>query len=260
MRKAEELLCALKVRATQEPPEGSRTLSICGVDCGVLVPRVYEVLRSPAFYDVFEETSTGLELPYAGETAAQRLATLAKTLFDSGMIFQWRNELLDVVSFDLSQKLTKAERGIFRFLGLTTTCVHAVARDDTGLFWLGKRSATKQVDPSLWDTLSGGLSSAGETLLETLARETVEEAGVEPSCYTVHAPAEFLVTRPVREGWMRERTVVYPITLNKGTIPKNQDGEVERFEAITKEELLGRIATDSLTLDAAIGLLKTLES
>ncbi len=259
MRKAEELLRTLEVRAREEPPVGSRTLSICGVDCGVLVPRVYEVLRSPAFYDVFEETSTGLELSYAADTAAQRLATLARTLFDSAMIFQWRNELLDVVSFDFSQKLTKAERGIFRFLGLTTTCVHAVARDDTGLFWLGKRSATKQVDPSLWDTLSGGLSSAGEPPLETLARETLEEAGIEPPSYTVHAPTEFLVTRPVREGWMRERTVVYPITLKKGTIPKNQDGEVERFEAIPKEELLNRIASDGLTLDAAIGLLKTLE-
>ena len=40
-----ELLARLTKVASQTPPEGSRTLSVCGLVCGTLVPRSYEVLR-----------------------------------------------------------------------------------------------------------------------------------------------------------------------------------------------------------------------
>ncbi len=257
MASTEELLNALNERAAQNPPAGSRTLSICGIRCGTLVPRSYDILRSPAFYSVFEETPDGLEIPFNGKTASQELASLAKELHDANAFFQWRNELLDIVSYDTGRKLAKAERGIFRFLGMTTTCVHAVACDEEGRFWLGLRSSSKQVDPNLWDTISGGLSSAGESSLETLARETIEEAGITPENYSVGAPVEFLMTRPVKEGWMREKNYIYPITLQSGVTPKNQDGEVARFEAVDRDELINRIANDQLTLDAALAFLKT---
>lgn len=257
MASTEELLNKLSARASESPPLGSRTLSICGVRCGTLVSRSYDILRSPAFYSVFEETPDGLEIPYTGETASRELVSLAKELHDVGAFFQWRNELLDIVSYDTGRKLAKAERGIFRFLGMTTTCVHAVACDENGRFWLGLRSSSKQVDPDLWDTISGGLSSAGESTLETLARETVEEAGIAPENYTVGEPIEFLVTRPVKEGWMREKNTIYPIKLKSGITPKNQDGEVARFEAVGRDELLNRISKDQLTLDAALAFLKT---
>lgn len=257
MTSTEELLKNLTARASENPPLGSRTLSICGVRCGTLVPRSYDILRSPAFYNIFEETPDGLEIPFPGDAASRELASLAKELHDVGAFFQWRDELLDIVSYDTGRKLAKAERGIFRFLGLTTTCVHAVACDENARFWIGLRSHTKQVDPDLWDTISGGLSSAGETPLETLARETVEEAGITPDNYTVGEPVEFLVTRPVKEGWMREKNYIYPITLQGGVTPRNQDGEVARFEAIDRDELLCRITKDQLTLDAALAFLKT---
>ncbi len=257
MTSTEELLNELSNRAQENPPLGSRPLSICGVRCGTLVPRSYDILRSPAFYSVFEETEDGLEIPFSGETASRELVSIAKELHDIGAFFQWRDERLDIVSYDTGRKLATAERGLFRFLGMTTTCVHAVTCDEDGRFWLGLRSHTKQVDPDLWDTISGGLSSAGESPLETLARETVEEAGIAPQNYTVGTPIEFLVTRPVKEGWMREKNTIYPITLKSGVTPKNQDGEVARFEAVDRDELLTRIAKGQLTLDAALAFLKT---
>ncbi len=257
MTSAEELLKHLSVKACENPPAGSRSLSICGVRCGTLVPRSYEILRSPAFYRIFEEVDDGLEISYTGETASRELMSIAKELHDLGAFFQWRNELLDIVSYDTGRKLAKAERGLFRFLGMTTTCVHAVACDEKGRFWLGLRSPTKQVDPNLWDTISGGLASAGESTLETLARETIEEAGITPENYTVGNPIEFLVTRTVKEGWMREKNTIYPITLKAGIVPKKQDGEVARFEAVDRDELLSRIAKGELTLDAALAFLKT---
>lgn len=253
-----ELLARLETQASQSPPAGSRTLSIRGEKCGTLVSHTYDVLRSPAFYNIFEETGSGLDLPFAGENACACLAELAEKLHKGGLIFQWRNELLDIASTDSGRKLAKAERGLFRFLGLTTTCVHALARSDDNRFWIAKRSDEKQVDPGLFDTLSGGLSSAGETPTDTLYRETFEEAGLKPDDYTVLSPVEFLVTRPVREGWMRERTIVYSIQLKAGARPVNQDGEVTYFETIDASELLKRIDAGKLTLDAALAFLYTL--
>ena len=248
-----ELLARLTKVASQTPPEGSRTLSVCGLVCGTLVPRSYEVLRSPAFYNVFEPISRGLELSYAGEQGARDLATLAQMLHEGKLITQWRNELLDVVPLDFSHAVTKAERGIFRFLGLSTTCVHALATDDDGRFWIARRSPNKQVDPGLWDTLSGGLTSAGESLQE--------EAGLKPDQYSpIAPPTTFLVTRPVRDGWMRERTVVFRVKLKSHVVPNNRDGEVAGFEAVKKSELLDRIDQNLFTLDAALAFLYALQS
>ncbi|HBN73627.1 MAG TPA: NUDIX hydrolase [Sutterella sp.] len=251
-----ELLAALKREANQTPPEGSRVLSICGLTCGTLVPHAYEVLRSPTFYDVFEQTDKGLELSYGGNQGAHDLADLAEQLHEGRLISQWRNELLDVVPLDFSHTVTKAERGVFRFLGLSTTCVHALATDDSGRFWIARRSETKQVDPGFWDTLSGGLMSAGETLKDTLARETFEEAGLMPDQYSqIAPPITFLVTRPVRDGWMRERTVAFPVKLKSDAIPTNRDGEVAHFEAVKKSEVLHRIEQKRFTLGAALAFL-----
>ena len=256
-----ELLARLTKEASQTPPKGSRSLSVCGLACGILVPHSYEVLRSPAFSDVFEPTSEGLELSYAGDRGASDLAALAEKLHEGKIISQWRNELLDVVPFDFSHAVTKAERGIFRFLGLSTTCVHALATDDDGHFWIARRSPTKQVDSGLWDTLSGGLSSAGETPQETLARETFEEAGLKPDQYSqIAPPTTFLVTRPVRDGWMRERTVVFRVKLKSHVVPMNRDGEVAGFEAVKRKELLERIDQNLFTLDAALAFLYALQS
>ena len=139
--------------------------------------------------------------------------------------------------------------------------MHALATDDDGRFWIARRSPNKQVDPGLWDTLSGGLSSAGETLQETLVRETFEEAGVKPDQYSqIASPTTFLVTRPVRDGWMRERTVVFRVKLKSHAVPTNRDGEVAGFEAVKKSELLDRIDQNLFTLDAALAFLYALQS
>jgi len=253
------LLRRLEALASREPPADARLFSVRGLACGILMPRSYEILCSPAFYDVFESTKDGLDLAVDAHEVTPRLAKLAEELHRAEAFFQWRAEALDVITLDQHTIIGKAERGLFRFLGLTTTCVHAVATDRHGRFWIGKRSSTKQVDPDLWDTISGGLANAGETPEETLARETYEEAGLTPEQYTVASPFEFLVTRPVREGWMRERTLVYPITLRDAAFPHNLDGEVSAFEAVEKAALCELIAQDLLTLDAAIAFLKAFQ-
>lgn len=56
--------------------------------------------------------------------------------------------------------------------------VHLHIIDHFGKLYLQKRSMTKDLLPGYWDTAVGGHVSYGETILETLYRETSEELGL----------------------------------------------------------------------------------
>jgi hypothetical protein len=53
------------------------------------------------------------------------------------------------------------ERGVMRPLGLITQAVHLSGWSEDGKLWVARRSLTKATDPGMWDTLVGGLVSAG---------------------------------------------------------------------------------------------------
>lgn len=225
---------------TREPrPAGALLLSVNGQRAGLVTREnlaFIERLEKPlaSAFSLKGETLT-LTLPAASDAF---LADLAAALWRRHAFFQWRNEALDVLAEDDATVIAHAERGLFRFLGLTTRCVYAVASTPSGKFWLGKRSAHKAIDPGLYDTLASGLIAAGETVQEALIRETAEESGLTPEVCQFHPGcAVTLIERRVREGWMREITYTYRADVAEDVTPQNTDGEVERFDAVDTEEL-----------------------
>jgi len=90
---------------------------------------------------------------------------------------------------------------------------------------------------------------------QTLARETWEEAGLRlAELHDVRARGELRVRRPVGEGYMVERMWVYEAVVPAALEPVNQDGEVQRFEAVTPEDLIERLHAEAFTLEAALVL------
>ena len=57
--------------------------------------------------------------------------------------------------------------------------LHVVAKD--GSVFLQKRSMTKDIQPGKWDTAVGGHVDCGETITQAVAREAMEELGIDAS-------------------------------------------------------------------------------
>ena len=180
---------------------------------------------------------------------------LAQVLRVGGLSGPWRNELLPVAD-ESGQTLGLVERGVVRVLGLRTQAVHLVGLRPDGAMWVQQRSLTKHNDPGLWDTLMGGTVAGNETVAETLARETWEEAGLrlaELGQVTHHG--HFTATRPVPDGGgaglLVEDTHWYTATVPLGLEPVNQDGEVDHFECWPPAQVREAVAQDLFTAEAA---------
>ena len=195
------------------------------------------------------------------EPTGARLALLeriARWLHENGLCSRWRDELLDVVA-DGGVVVGRIERAATRPLGLTTRAVHLIGYTAGGAVWVQQRAFDKATDPGLWDTLTGGLVAAGESIAETLARETREEAGLALEDLQGLEPCgRITVRRPVADGYMVEHIEVFEAVVPDAIEPANQDGEVERFECLAAEPLLARLRADAFTLEAALILAQRL--
>lgn len=183
------------------------------------------------------------------------LAGLAEWLRDQGLAGRWRNELLDVTTADQGAPVAVIERAAVRPLGITTFAVHLIGRRADGRCWVQQRALDKATDPGLWDTLMGGLRAAGESVHETLERETWEEAGLRlADLRDLRDLGRFTIRRPVSEGYMVEHLDVFEATVPEGLAPENRDGEVAGFACLTDGELDALLADDAFTLEAALML------
>jgi 8-oxo-dGTP pyrophosphatase MutT (NUDIX family) len=190
------------------------------------------------------------------DEALERIARwLSANLLDG----RWRGERLAVADDD-GTVVGAIERTAVRPLGIATYAVHLVGHTVDGEVWVQQRALDKATDPGRWDTLVGGLVSAGESVLQTLERETWEEAGLRLDALAdVHAFGRLTVRRPLAEGYMVEHMHCFEATLPAGMRPVNQDGEVLRFEALSLVALQQRLEADAFTVEAALALLGWLE-
>jgi len=170
----------------------------------------------------------------------------------------WRGERVAVKSAD-GVSSAAVERGAARVLGICTEAVHLVVRTPEGRVWLQQRAFDKPNDPGLWDTLVGGLVAHGETPADTLQRETWGEAGLRlQDLADLQAGGAFEVIKPSADGGglghMVETIHWFTAVLPPGLAPVNQDGEVERFEALESDAVQARVLAGQCTDEAAWAL------
>lgn len=186
-------------------------------------------------------------------------ARIADWLRAQGLASTWRNELLSVNDAS-DAPVGLIERAAVRPLGITTHAVHLVGWAEQGGVWVQQRALDKATDPGQWDTLMGGLMSAGESIADTLVRETLEEAGLHVGdLRDVIAGNRLTVRRPLSEGYMVEHIHVHEAVIPTNLLPLNQDGEVAAFECLSIADLRERLLAGLFTLEASLILADALE-
>ena len=243
--------------AADAPPAQRRVPLLFGADAapvGSVEPGLGERLAA-----------AGLPLRRAGagwrivEPGDETLAAIARWLHAERVCERWRDELLAVRDAD-GRRLGAIERAAVRALGIATEAVHLDAAAAQGGTWVQLRADSKATDPGLWDTTMGGQVGHGESIEETLRRETLEEAGLDiASLRTLRRRDDVLIRRPVAEGYMVERIVAFGAALAVDVQPVNRDGEVERFERLDDAALVERLAAGLFTLEATLILGARLE-
>ena len=228
-------------------PGGGRIAALVGS----IAPELASRLAAAGLPLRFDEGHWRIE-PASLATADATLAAVAGWLHANGCAASWRGELLAVTDAS-GASAGVIERAAVRALGIATHAVHLVGCDGRGDVWVQQRAVDKATDPGLWDTLMGGLASADESNVQTLARETWEEAGLRiDDLRGVQRFGRITVRRPVVEGYMIEHIDMFQAIVPDGLLPVNQDGEVERFECLKRASLVERLHADAFTPEAAM--------
>jgi 8-oxo-dGTP pyrophosphatase MutT (NUDIX family) len=194
----------------------------------------------------------------APEAPDAALARLNAALRAQGLILAWRDEPFPVLDPTTGKPLGAMERAAARFWGTLTLGAHAngYVADASGRpthLWIATRSPTKATDPGLRDNLVGGGVPDGQTPHQTLVREGWEEAGLTPAHMREAAAGSVLrLQRDIREGLQHEWLHVFDLRLPAGLEPRNQDGEVARFDCLPVTQALALAAGDTMTVDAAL--------
>lgn len=243
-------------RIQQLPPSGSRPLTISGHVAGWITPRATRALANlPGVRVDPEAVCIAPNGTMRGLTINKVLADAAILMRDAGCLRAWRDELLDVVGE--GKALGIIERAAVRPLGMLTRAVHLNAWTPDGRLWVALRSSSKAIDPGLWDTLVGGLAVAGETLDDSLLRESNEEAGLLPQHLAQRSKLEIILRmhRRLPEGYQVEDVLVSECVLDESVPMSNLDGEVDEIRAVSIEEAWSLLEAGRFTIEAELVVL-----
>lgn len=211
------------------------------------------------FTGLLREEANGLHLrPASAEALTAAFADANATLRAEGLVRGWREEAFTVHGPASGTDHGRIERAATRFWGLLTWGAHCngfvrAANGQIAQLWLGQRAANKSVDPNQWDNLIGAGVGAGQSPLDALLREAWEEAGLVPAQMAAVCPGRVVqMCRAIPEGLQFERLACFDVELPAGLQPRNQDGEVQRFELLPVEAALARAESGAMTVDSAL--------
>ncbi|MEY4711587.1 MAG: hypothetical protein RIS88_1037 [Pseudomonadota bacterium] len=248
-------LARLRSRAAQPPLQPRQPLACQSGLIGSVEPALLAPLELPCLQRAQVAGQAGWRVT---GPLTDSLRVLALALRAAGRVRAWRDESL-AVRDESGRALGEVERGVTRLLGIATEAVHLLGLSPDGRHWVQQRALTKPDDPGLWDTLVGGMVPAGESIESALARECVEEAGLDLARLPTLRRGGWVSTqRPTPGtpgGYTVERIAWFLAEVPVDVEPANQDGEVAQFRLMTADEVRAQLAADGFTLDAALMLL-----
>ncbi|MBN2143182.1 MAG: NUDIX domain-containing protein [Candidatus Aureabacteria bacterium] len=133
-------------------------------------------------------------------------------------------EIFDIVDPDTNRVLGQADRKkVHGNPSLVHQAVHVLVFNNAGHLYLQKRSPHKDIQPDKWDTSVGGHVQSGESLVEAVRRETMEELNICPSEF-IHL-YQYLMSNSLET----ELVNTYKIVYNDSLIPNPEEITEGRF-------------------------------
>ena len=213
-----------------------------------------------AWPETFSVRPRGISLMGDHLSAEHRSAVLAKiieSLATQEVIRGWRGEQVTVAESFYAPSIFYIERAASLYFGLTMYASHLnalVMRKGTPHMWLARRAAHKHQDPGKLDNIAAGRIARGFSPIETMIKESFEEAGiVERVAKNAKSTGALKSRYEGEEGLHHEIIFTHDIVLPENFIPQNQDGEVAEFICIPVDEIMKMIEDDAeFTTDAML--------
>ncbi|HEY1059904.1 MAG TPA: NUDIX domain-containing protein [Limnobacter sp.] len=253
-------------------PESSQFIPLLIEDAGSRTGSIHEPVQGfiqQTRVQTLEAALQHLQIPHGWAGTALQMSPqqpgnstnsfqrLAEYLRDQHVLTGWRGET-QAIQAKRGQVIAHAERALFKWLGLCSEAVHVHVETPDGLVWLGVRSDRKTENPGMLDNLCAGGVCNGETPEATLSRELLEEAGLTLNDFEqlewLYGPdAPLRMNRPLLVGgWHHEWVHVVRAVIKPGVWPRNQDGEVQAFNLMSRAACIQVVNDGRLTPDAGL--------
>jgi 8-oxo-dGTP pyrophosphatase MutT (NUDIX family) len=221
---------------------------------GYLQPTVVKEIQNLSnIFRFYNNKAVLLTEDHSMEEITDAIAKVTSTLRDEGVIKGWRNELLPAVSSFESAPHFLIERAAVPLFGLRAYGVHVngFVRGDYNQIshmWVGKRSKTKSLWPSMYDHIVAGGQPHGLSPYENVVKECLEEANIpEPLARTARSAGAVSYFYIDSNQLKRDVLFCYDIELAKDFVPVPNDGEVELFELKSIDWVLGKVLAGGST-------------
>jgi 8-oxo-dGTP pyrophosphatase MutT (NUDIX family) len=194
------------------------------------------ILRLKQFKNIFVFSDTAIHFDdrlnsFDSITAA--LDEVSLTLRDEGIFEQFRSEFYGVAHHFDQPALFKVRRGAASYFGFKAYGVHMnglVIKDGEIQMWITTRSKQKQVAAGKLDHLVGGGLPYGIAVIDNLAKEAFEEAGIPAKLIKNAMPVSSVSYCRQTDIKLRRDTIfIYDCVLPNDFQPTAQDGEVAEF-------------------------------
>lgn len=217
-----------------------------------------EVLQR--YPSVFRVTPDSVDVAEHLDTFDYRSAAIDSVMREmrqNGEITGWRDELFPVAERYGQAPLFDLERAAVPLFGVKAYGVHLngyVRRDDELWLWVGKRAASRPIEPNKLDHLVAGGLPAGMKPFDNLMKEAAEEASIPKEIARRARPAGALSYRMELDGCLRDDTIfVYDLELPANFVPQNHDGEIASFQLMRLDEVERLLAeTDSFKFNVGL--------
>ncbi|KAJ7291805.1 nudix hydrolase 20 [Mycena rebaudengoi] len=163
------------------------------------------------------------------------------------------------------------ERAACALFGIITFGVHmnmyqepvGASGEKSLRIWIPTRATTKSMWPGYLDnSVAGGIPS-GMPIFEALVKECMEEASISESICRTHIRSAGCISYFFRtsKGWLQpEVEYVYDLVIPANADPapfepKPLDGEVERFDFMQQDEILGKMRAGQFKPNCAVVLI-----